>query len=187
MPHVIDIDGMYEKLFVLTNLCIASPHFCSLHDIGYYCEEQEYDWHYYFGHLKVLVSKNLIHCAISLRILQDFLKTEEDVDFASLDKDALDGISLGAFVRGSGNLTLREACNKIIHATEFTLSWQDLEMNARGETPEFWDGKVILQGERDGKEWQVNLDAATFCTAARRLLRSLEDTVDWHHLYKYDR
>ncbi len=187
MPHIIDIDGMYEELFVLSNLCYASPHFCKSHDIGRLCEEKEYDWHYYFGHLKALVSKTLIHCSISLRVLQDFLKNNEDVDFASLDNDARDSLVLGVFTRGSGNLTLREACNKIIHAIEFTLSWQDLEVNASGETPEFWDGKVILQGERDGKEWQIHLNVLSFCTATHRFLKALEDDVDWYHLYKHDR
>lgn len=58
-------------------------------------------------------------------------------------------------------LTIREACNKIIHATKLQLSIED---NANGEA---WFGRrVSLAGESAGRHpalWSATLDLSEFC------------------------
>ena len=193
MPHRIDIDGISENLFILQNLSLASRSFCEKYRINQYSEEEsEFDW-YYLGWLKSIVSEKLIDCAIKVRILQDFLREEdEEIDFADLDQRACSDLVLGQFHAGSDPLTLREACNKIIHATKVNLVWKDVASGADDERaadeyrPEYWNGSVMLEGSKGNREWKLELYVVDFCIALERLLSELGDRVDWYHIYKYD-
>ena len=193
MPHRIDIDGISENLFILQNLSLASRSFCEKYRINQYSEEEsEFDW-YYLGWLKSIVSEKLIDCAIKVRILQDFLREEdEEIDFADLDQRACSDLVLGQFHAGSDPLTLREACNKIIHATKVNLVWKDVASGADDERvadedlPEYWNGSVMLEGSKGNREWKLELYVVDFCIALERLLSELGDSVDWYHIYKYD-
>ncbi len=185
MPHTVDIDGIHESLFFLQNLCLASESFCKLDRIGRYAEESgDFGWYYYFGWLKSLVCNHLIQCATKMRILQDLLsRYDEEIDLAAIDADALKGLALGRFHPGNERLTVREACNKIIHATEVTLDWKDI--SKKSET-EYWTGVVWLEGTKGRKKWKLELRVSEFCRALFRVLSHLEENVDWHHLYKHD-
>ena len=194
MPHRIDIDSISENLFILQNLSLASRSFCEKYRINQYSEEElEFDWYYYMGWLKSIVSEKLIDCAIKVRILQDFLREEdEEIDFADLDQRACSDLVLGQFHAGSDPLTLREACNKIIHATKVNLVWKDVASGAEDEReadedrPEYWNGSVMLEGSKGNREWKLELYVVDFCIALKRLLSELGDSVDWYHIYKYD-
>ena len=185
MPHIVDIDGIHESLFLLQNLCLASEPFCKLHQIGRYAEQSgEFEWDYYFGWLKSLLCNHMIQCAIKMRILRDLLgEYDEDVDFAKIDEDALKGLTIGRFLVGNERLTVREACNKIIHATDVTLHWKDI---SKKDETEYWTGVVWLEGTKGRNKWKLELRVGEFCRALFRILSDLEDAVDWYHLYKYD-
>ena len=194
MPHRIDIAAISENLFILQNLSLASRTFCEKYRINRYSEgESEFDWYYYLGWLKSIVSEKLIECAIKVRILQDLLREEdEEIDFADLDQRACSGLALGQFHLGSDPLTLREACNKSLHATEVNLVWEDVasegedEREADEDRPEYWNGSVMLEGTKGNREWKLELYIVNFCIALDRLLAELGDSVDWYHIYKYD-
>ena len=194
MPHRIDIDGISKDLFILQNLSLASRSFCEKYRINQYSEvESEFDWYYYLGWLKAIVSEKLIVCAIKVRIMRDFLReVDEEIDFADLDQRAGSGLVLGQFHAGSDPLTLREACNKIIHATEVNLVWEDVASGADDERegdenrPEYWNGSVMLEGSKGNREWKLELYVVDFCIALERLLSELGANVDWYHIYKYD-
>ncbi len=185
MSHSVDVDGIHESLFLLQNLCSASEPFCRQHKIGRYAEESgDFGWDYYFGWLKSSLCNHLIQCATKMRILQDLLSEyDEELDFVALDKDALKGLTIGRFHAGNDRLTVREACNKIIHATEVTLDWT--EISKKDET-EYWSGVLWLEGTKGRSKWKLELRVSEFCTALSRLLTELENQVDWYHLYKYD-
>jgi hypothetical protein len=185
MPHSIDVDGIHESLFLLQNLSSASEPFCKQHKSGRNAEESgDFGWDYYFGWLKSLLCNHLIQCATKMRILQDLLsENDEEFDFAALDKDARKGLTIGRFHAGNDRLTVREACNKIIHATHVTLDWT--EISKKDET-EYWSGIVWLEGTKGRSEWKLELCVSEFCRALSRLLTELENRVDWYHLYTYD-
>jgi hypothetical protein len=185
MPHSVDIDGIHESLFLLQNLCSASAPFCKQHKIGRYAERAvDFGWDYYFGWLKSSLCNHLIQCSIKMRIIQDFLgEYDKDLDFVALDNDVLKGLRIGQFHAGNDRLTLREACNKIIHATEVTLDWK--QITKKNET-EYWSGILWLTGTKGHSRWKLELRVSEFCRALFRLLAELENRVDWHHLYKYD-
>src|SRR6266496_6139201 len=127
MPHVINIDGISESLFVLQNLVHASPSFCRTHKIA--CGDKasgDFDWDYYFGWLKSLSCDHLIQVSTKLRMIEDILKAnEEEVDFAKLDGAARKGLAIGSFDGSQKVLTLRDSWNKVIHATDTRLDWKE--------------------------------------------------------------
>lgn len=185
MPHNLNLDGIHESIFLLQNLCLASESFCRQHKIGRYAEEfGDFGWSYYFGWLKSLLCNHLIQCATKMRILQDILSEyDEEINFIMLDNNALKELTIGQFHYGNDRVTVREICNKIIHATEVTLEW--IEISKEEET-EYWSGVVWLEGTKNKSKWKFELHVREFCIALSRLLIDLENEVDWYHLYKYD-
>jgi hypothetical protein len=185
MPHNFDFDGMHESLFIVRNLCFASEPICRTNRLGRYAEASgDVTWQEYFGWLKALLSRHLIQCSITLRMIQDSLKRHvEDIDLSVLETDAANGLLLGQFRRGSGDVTIREACNKIIHATDVSLVWCSI---AEEDETEYWSGAIVLEGCKGKEDWELLLNAGDLCTAISRLLSRLESEVDWYHFYKYD-
>lgn len=187
MPYDINIEGMHELIFKLQNLCHASKSFCIKYQIHKYNDEEtdDYDWAYYFGRLKNLVCDYLIQCSIKLRILLDILRNDDhnkNINFVSMNEKSLNNIDIGKYLEGNGNITVREICNKIIHATDTQFDWQEIEK----DSIEFWSGIIFLYGKKNTKVWALELNVEAFCTAFLRFIDLLEDEVDWSHLYKYD-
>ena len=184
MPHTLNIDGVSESLFVIQSLAHGSRSFCETHHIKWADEtERDYDWNYYFGWLKSLICEHLIKSSITLRMIQDIVSArgQEDLDLAAIEAESVAGLTLGIVHQGGFALTLRQSFNKIIHATDTQLEWQDTE------DAEFWTGRIILTGNFKSSEWRLELDTLSFCTAAKRFVDNLAGQVDWHRLYKYDR
>jgi hypothetical protein len=149
-------------------------------------EDEEFGWWYYLGWLKSTVSETLIESAIKFRVLQDFLMEGEinRFDFNSIENRSLTDISIGRFLPDLTPLSIREACNKIIHAKEVSLTWiWDEDDNGKYE---FWNGDVHLEGEMRREGWECELYVTEFCIAVERMLSILSESVDWHHIYKYD-
>lgn len=185
MPHSLNIDGVSENAFELLMLAHSSKSFCAKHSSQWGNDDvAEFDWNYYFGWLKSSICEKLIRTAITLRMAQDILLADEMQDPAALRSylaDSVAGIELGMVRRGAFDLTLRETCNKIIHATDTHLDWH------QEDGYEWWTGKVWLFGTNRSEAWEVELNAEAFATAANRYVNFISDGIDWHHVYKYDR
>lgn len=183
MPHLLNIDGISESLFLLQNLVHGSQSFCAKHQISRENEEtkSEFDWEYYFQWLKSISCEHLIKISIKMRMLEDILESNvEDIDIKMLDTDSRKGLNLGYFHEGTEILTLRESWNKVIHAIDIRFQWDDKK------DYEVWNGKILLSGKKGNKEWKLELDVEPFITATFRYLQQLETSIDWYHLYKYD-
>jgi hypothetical protein len=187
MPHSLNTDKVHQSIFILKNLCLASHSFCKKYEISENSEnEKEFTWDYYYGWLRVLVSENLLECAVKVRVLQDVVQ-EEEVSLQELDKEARIGLDLGSLYGDSNLLTVREACNKVIHATEVSLDWIPVDDKSEvDEAPHFWSGVVKLRGKKGKLSWELALNVENFCIALSRFLCALEDKVDWHHAYKWN-
>ena len=186
MPHLIDLDGVADRLFVLMHLCYGSRQFCEkagVHRLG--TDEAEYEWWEYFGLLKSNVSSTVIDASIKLRMVQDFVTADEhEIDLDRLDVDARNGDAIGVFREGTGKLTLRESCNKVVHATEARLQWEEV---TSGSSPfEYWSGIYSLWGSKGKAPWQVDLFIEQWCRAMIRFNRSIQELVDWHRVTKWD-
>lgn len=183
MPHNLNIDGITESMFILQSLVHGSRSFCEKHQI-IWCEEsdRDYDWDYYFAWLKSSLCEHLIKSSITMRMLQDILKdyNQEDLDMNSEQSGATNGLVLGVVHEGKFDLTLREAFNKVIHATDTRLDWKE------EESFDWWSGRLWLYGKQRRTEWKLELDVEAFAISTHRLIESLGGSVDWDRLYKYD-
>lgn len=181
MTHAIDFDEVETKLFLLDHLCKGAPSICRRDQLS---GDHDLDWLRYSGRLSTLVSNYLIDCAIKTRIVQDFIHRHRhavgDVDVRELDRRARNGVKLGKFTVGSGELTLRESCNKIVHATEVELKWRRWRSDS---SPRTWSGTCLLAGTRGRKRWEVELKVDHWCLAMTAFHAMLEEEVDWHELW----
>ncbi|WP_411564213.1 hypothetical protein [Pseudomonas shirazensis] len=186
MPHLIDFDGLEQNLFILQHLTYGSKEFCTKNKINRDAEEFiDYEWWQYAGLLKSIASNTIIESAIKVRILQDFVKKESnDIDLTVLDKEACSNLSIGTVSKCNFTLTLRESCNKIVHATEAKMRWSNTSSSA--DALEYWNGIYVLWGENRGQEWQVELNIEAWCIAMIRFNREIQEKVDWIHISKYD-
>lgn len=184
MPHSLNIDGISEGLFLLQNLCHASQSFCEKHLIEWgETHETEFDWEYYFGWLKSNLCENLIKTAITLRMLEDIVVSDSEGELkpSAYYAEACRNLDLGTVLEGDFTLTLREAFNKIVHATDTQLEWND------EDGYQWWSGCVFLYGKKNGHDWKLCLDVEAFAIAAHRFIEGISSKIDWYHLYKYDR
>lgn len=187
MPHRIDIDGIRRNIFVLMNLAYASEPFCADARVNrVYDERISFGWSYYIGWLKSTVCEILIETAIKIRILKDMLNHEQlkQIDFDDLGKRSLRGMSVGHFNPSMDPMSIRDACNKIIHAEEVMLTWINGEKN--DEPFEFWNGDLQMQGHEQKTFWECKLYVVNFCIVLENLLVLLDEEVDWNEFYRFD-
>ena len=123
MTHILDLSGANERLFLLRQLVLSSRDYCK-RELLYSGDDKhgDGDWGVYWGRLQFLVSKYLLESAISLRILQDTLSKQLTQSvLREMERDFSINSRLGEVLSGTFDLTLRETCNKIVHALEFSL------------------------------------------------------------------
>lgn len=186
MPHSIDFDSIEARLFTLHHAVLGSKAFCERFRIFRSSElPREYEWWQYFGHLKALVSGTMIDAAIKIRMLQDFARSEnEDFNEKALQLEAIEDLAIGS-LEGAGALSLRDSCNKIIHASGAKLDWQ--KSGVGSNVFEYWTGAYRLFGtEQSGKKWIVTVNVADWCTAMIRFNASFQEGIDWANVLKWD-
>jgi len=122
------------------------------------------------------VSRILLQTAIILRMLDD--ESEAEIEERSpfycgtLEQNKKDQ-----------KLSLREACNKIIHTRKINFDQEELTKNERSAL--FYTPKVYLYGKQGKNDWKANLDLHDFLNHASRLLRarSLSEFIEWEEKY----
>lgn len=112
------------------------------------------------------------------------MEDEEPVDWRLIDREAVAGLDIGIVIDCSGELSLRESCNKIVHATEALLSW-DRVPSGNGSI-EYWNGIYRLWGAKQQVPWQVHINVPDWCNAMIRLNKSLQLKIDWRRVSKWD-
>lgn len=182
MPHRIDIDSIHEDIFLLLNLCYASKEFSLKHKLDPGIDGRGVGHSYYFGWLKSLLSEKLITCATKTRITLDFLKDEDsEVNLVAEDLKICNRHSIGTLQGDSAVLSIREVCNKVIHALSVSPEVETQE----GEC-ERWTGRINLRGTKGSLEWTLHLDLAEFSLALDELIDFLEENYDWYDIYNFD-
>lgn len=181
MIHLIDVDGIKQKLFLLHHIKYGSKGFCQ--EFG---EEIEYPYGFlsYKTLLKQHISTTVIQAAVNFRIVADFIMKEYDENegFEEIENSIEEKIDFGKFIIPDRTLTLRESCNKIIHATNTEMCWSSYEDD---EDRFYWNGKYILDGEYHREEWKISLNVGEWCLAMITYFDEVSDNVDWSSLEKY--
>ncbi|MCU8133483.1 hypothetical protein M2H35_22075, partial [Vibrio vulnificus] len=172
MSHPIYYNSIVHEAYYIEQLASASANHVSKLSESYNTEKteeypvSEYEIEYasYVEWLIETVSSHLILCATRTRVLQDSYDFSiEDNPQYSPDLEAFEHFEQVAEVRkGSFKPSLRECCNKIIHATSYDLVFAKNESGS-----EYWVGKCELKGSFNKKDWVIVLDATKFCFALR--------------------
>ena len=174
MSHLIDFGGLAEKLFILRHVVHGAHSYCISEQIGGNQNIGRDFSDEYWSELKGLLSNYLIESAVKIRIVQDYCRKENSADeLKEIENRAIEGISLGKVIEGSFSLTLREASNKIIHATKTTISLKEFSSN--GENFESWDGIYHLHGKFGRECWYVELDVEAWAKSMSIYLTYLSD------------
>lgn len=163
MTHSLNFSDISEKLFILKQLQSASREYCR--NIGISQNEDSCDWLDYERFILPIVSGYMIEVAAKIRIFQDSFKKEIDSSVFSAANDAvIKSCPVGKVYSGDFKLTVRETCNKIIHATRFELKW--VTRNSKTyEKYSYWSGLINLFGEKGANEWHLELDSTAWCVA----------------------
>jgi hypothetical protein len=187
MPHSFDFDELERKLFFLKHVCLGSATLCKEINLNRTIYNgEDYEWWEYTGILKSIVSEILIGSAIKIRMIQDLVKSEDDeINLTELDRQSISCSNIGEFVNSSRNLSLRESCNKIIHATEAKLQWVNVDLKNQ-DSNEYWNGRYELWGKNRGNGWHLQLNVPEWCSAMIRFNKNIQEAVDWYHIYKHD-
>lgn len=179
MAHKIDMDSLARTSFLLRHLTHGNVHvFRELQFTRKADAEISYGWGHHGLQLQMLVSELLIDAAIKLRIILDVLR-DQDMEHPSepdFESRFVGANTVGHFIPSGTRITLREACNKIIHARKVTLQWK----NADAENYEYWDGTVILNGTKGSDDWQCLVSANEFSTVLESYVSEIKQTGDYY-------
>jgi hypothetical protein len=111
------------------------------------------------------ITRILLAVAITARVIDD--RNNKVLDLVARDCGTL--IATDANGTKETGLSLREACNKIIHAKKVRFDSSELETTQRYLNP-----VIYLYGERhQGQEWKAVLDVITFAKEYVSCLRHL--------------
>ncbi|MBW4518758.1 MAG: hypothetical protein KME16_03385 [Scytolyngbya sp. HA4215-MV1] len=176
MSHNIDFQDIEDRLMLLQHIIFGSYGYCATTEIGRnYSQYAADEWHEYSVNLKRIVSNHVIECAIKIRIIEDTLKSlGSKTDFRLKDDEAREELSIGYVHSGKVNLSLRESCNKVVHATSVDLGWA--EKKDRSSRPiEYWNGRLHLHGQQQANIWHVELEIESWTQALRMYLFLIDE------------
>lgn len=178
MSHPIYYSSIINEALLIEQLASASEkHILNLRGSfstskpeSYSVSEFEIELSNYHEWLSDTVSCNLIQCATRTRVLQDSSDFSiEESDYCP-DREAYEAFSnIVDAVDFNFKPSLRECCNKIIHATQYEL---ELECSELGD--EYWTGVCKLKGKFGKKDWFIRLNTIQFCFALRYYISNVK-------------
>ena len=105
-----------------------------------------------------------------MRVLQDSydFSVEEYPEY-SVDKEAFNNIpKIVEVIKGDFKQSIRECCNKIIHATSYELEFEK-DLSNR-----ILDRLLYFNGQHNKKEWSVKLNTMLFGVAIREYIEIIK-------------
>lgn len=186
MAHRFDLYGVSEKLFMLRQLVCASRAYCK--DEGLYKGSAHYpcdDWNDYESRLKRLVSSSLIEIAAKARVLEDTLKGEIKASSLRDAAEVTRNLRIGEVIAGAFELTVRESCNKILHAVRADMLRNNSKVSSPYRQYSYWTGIYQLAGAKGGRAWCVNINVAEWAVAIEEYLDVLCSAA-YEHGIDYD-
>lgn len=183
MSHILDLSGTHEALFQLRHLASGSRELCRRQLLHFGDDNFTPDeWIAYQGQLHFLVSRSLISSAINFRVLQDTLRSqssEKDLTDAEMDLALVSDLELGEVIDGGFELTLRESCNKVIHATKFDLLFFESRTGKPSKWYSYWNGLVRALGTQGKHRWELALNVPNWCDAIDTYFECLSGELEW--------
>jgi hypothetical protein len=199
MAHRLDIDSIHQNSFLLLNIAYGAKEFAQSHHLSDSSDEDPINGRYYVGWLRFVLSDKLVDTAIKTRIMLDMVRAQEELYKSDDDGEAIDSRKLDKEICSSYNIasasdgetpTIRECCNKIIHAIHIQPLYEDGEDDHHLDEEsdkkrgwKYWSGSMDLSGLKSDEEWHFELHVSEFCTALEELVSRLEETIDWQTIH----
>ncbi len=181
MSHSLDFAGLNEKLFLLRHVIAGNKEF-SRRERQYQGTQSDpsFTWDAYAARLRYIVSNDLIEIAAKFRVIQDAAVAQVELEYLHrLDAECIGTKKIGSVLDGDVVLTLREACNKIIHANSFELIFENASSAVPRYLFSYWNGVCQLSGSFSKKKWRIALDVYRWSDAMDHFLDELSGNVDW--------
>ncbi|MBQ0761397.1 hypothetical protein [Marinobacter psychrophilus] len=165
-PHLIDPAGLFDDVYTLMAIYLSSRQFLEMDIEDNVDAEPPFSGIRYWHDLTLgmeleKVPKLLISIAATLRIKNDDggWHSNNRRSVGRLWPNLNDSSSAGDI-----SLTLREACNKIIHATRVNYDVEPVDrFESIGRKPGHLNPWVYLYGAKGNKDWKATLDITAFC------------------------
>ena len=161
--HQIDAMSFHEDVYTLMTIFLSSKHFLDIDVEDNKNAEPPYSGTRYWAHLAEEVETRkiprlLVSIATTLRVKTD------DGGWWSDNSNSVGTLSKGALNHQPEVLSMREACNKIIHATKVHYDVEPInDFEHIGNKFRYLNPMIYLYGENRGKKWKACLDIHSFC------------------------
>lgn len=189
MSHLIDLDGVREKLYILINLSLVGNSFANKYSIGIEEYQNYFSDEDYYNLTKSIVSNYSIETAIKLRSLIETLrKSNIDLKFNKEVSCFYPKEKSSNDISKQKRHDLNFICNKIIHATHFSLD----TVSSMNQNPniKWWEGSLTLEGKSQGKKgkpWSLFFYIHEYCESAiafindhkEEILKSQRNSLDY--------
>ncbi|WP_407351143.1 hypothetical protein [Luteimonas sp. R10] len=172
---------MHQQLFRLSHLAIGSKKYAQKKQLERGDDDDtQSDWGTYYIHIRNAVSNDLIELATKVRVAQDaMLDHLEHCEVQEIDAGSIGETPIGTVLSGSFRLTIRESCNKIIHAKHVDLGIG----TSRNAKPAFrynyWNGHCKLRGAQEGQSWEIDLNIFEWCQSMTAFAEEMSQYVEW--------
>ncbi|MDO9360763.1 MAG: hypothetical protein Q7T70_17455 [Polaromonas sp.] len=182
MSHFFDLFGMYQQLFRLSHLAVGSRKYAQRKQLEQGDDDDaQSDWGAYYIHIRNAVSNDLIELATKVRVAQDaMLDRLEMHQITELDARSIGDHAVGTVIEGSFQLTIRESCNKIIHAQQVKLEISESRSTNPAFRYNYWNGRCNLRGASQSKKtWEIDLDVFEWCQSMTSFAEEMSQYVEW--------
>lgn len=124
------------------------------------------------------ISSSLLTLSITYRVLEEQLEGREEFQIFKADNPTIFDEKL-VYHEGCGRKTLREACNKVIHARDFRPVYDNGTLAGYGGV---WgmDGRIEMEGVQSGKPWLVELNLLDFLEAMLDVSDFVKGLQEYH-------
>jgi hypothetical protein len=164
--HYLDREAARIKCFDVLNIMLASASLGDRHEMMEPEEDIEPSAMFRLHHrlAEQRLSQLLLEIAVFVRTFDDLMSSVAPEAYKNFSVKT-DGANFIGVLDGNGNLKLREACNKIIHATDFRPVYERVDRElADGTIQHVWhlDGQIEIEGTLGGKHWEAVLYVENF-------------------------
>lgn len=164
-PHYLDREACRIKCFDVFNIMAASVALAGEYATAEPEDPVEPSAMFSLHHrlAEPRLSQLLLDIAVFVRTFDDVM-SDAAPDAYTVFASGTDGANFIG-VLDEGDLRLRDACNKIIHATDFRPVYEQVDREAPNQEPQrVWhlDGQIELEGMLGKKQWQATLFVENF-------------------------
>ena len=166
--YIFDEDEVEKECYLITSCFIASEQI-------HLFQRKSSNWGIkrFILQEQYLIKKHLISLAIKLRMIDDLMKSHKKTGYIRSPKNKVGIIEEG---NKKSDLTIREACNKIIHANKIEFKFK---YNQHGSKKiRYLAPEIILHGKKGKTSWEATVKILQLVSLASELCIAYDESWD---------